>query len=162
VPPGNVAWSSDVDTNGHGGQWVGDALDPVVDVAAWDNTYSAEINAGGSVINGYNWNTKANLDGSGRYRLTFVLEGDAGDGGRCTTPLNTTPLNTVFGPDTENQVTLETKLVNPGNVNPGTVLSADALAAIGAHHGEGGAAYVDINIQSTGQGGGGGGQGGRK
>jgi len=153
VTPADAAWSSDVDTNGHGGQWVGGgALDPVVDVAAWDNTYSAEINAGGSVINGYNWNTKADLDGSGLYRVTFVLEGAINpsnptdpNAGRCLYPLNT-----VFGSDTV--------LVNPGNVNPGTLLSADALAAIGAHHGEGGAAYVDINIQSTGQGGGGGGR----
>lgn len=141
VTPSDAVWSSDVDTNGHGGQWVGGgALDPVVDVAAWDDTYSAETNAGGSVINGYNWNTKANLDGNGLYRVTYVLEGSAENEGKCSYSLNT-----VFGPNT--------KLVNPGNVNPGTVVSAEEEHF---HHGEGGLAYVDINIQATGEGGGGG------
>ena len=121
--PNDAVWSSDVDSNGHGGQWVGGgALDPVVDVAAWDDTYSAETTAGGIVVNGYNWNTKANLDGNGLYRLTYVLEGSAENEGKCSYSLNT-----FFGPNT--------KLVNPGNVNPGTVVSADYEHF---HHGEGG------------------------
>ena len=144
----NLAWSSDVDDgSGRGGYWVGGALPPVGNVAAWDGSYSAEINASGTLIYGYNWNTKLipQAEKSGDYRLTFVLEGGAtGDpatSGRCAVDLNT-----VF--DT-------TQVVNLGEVHPAEVLSAADLAAVGAHHGEGGAVFVDVVLGSGGGGGGG-------
>jgi hypothetical protein len=120
--------------------------EPVVDVAAWDRgtdgpggQYSAEINAGGSVIFGYNWNTKV-LDQKGDYRVTFVLEGEVDDGGECTASLNT-----VFDGTT--------KSVNVGERRPATLLSADGM---GGHHGEGGLVYVDVVVGASGGGGGGG------
>ena len=114
---------------------------PVVDIKAWDETYSAEINAGGNLIYGYNWQTKNFSEGAGKYRLTFLLEGDEDDGGECEVDLNT-----VFDDDTMS--------VNVGERRPATVLSKDAL---GGTHGEGGAVYVDVEI-----GGGGGGGRGKK
>jgi hypothetical protein len=126
----------------HGGYWTnGNGIDPpLVDVAAWDGTYSAETNAGGSVIYGYNWNTKEDSSGGGDYRLTFVLEGDACD----------YDLNTVFDSTT--------KSVNVGERRPARVMSADDLGGTGN---EGGLVYVDVNIAQSGGGGGGGGGGGK-
>jgi hypothetical protein len=146
----NLAWSSDVDDgNGRGGYWVGGALPPVVNVAAWDGSYSAEINASGTLIYGYNWNTKLidQAEKSGDYRLTFVLEGgptgDPATSGRCAVNLNT-----VFD---------STEVVNLGDVHPGEVLTAADLVGEGAHHGEGGAVFVDVVLGAGGGGGGGGG-----
>lgn len=146
---GNLAWSSDLDDgSGHGGYWTGGALAPVVNVAAWDDTYSAEINAGGRMLYGYNWNTMLipQAEKSGNYRLTFVLEGGPLGGGQCDEELNT-----VF--DT-------TTAVNLGEQHPAEVLSAAELALLGAHHGEGGAVYVDVVLGASG--GKGGGKGGGK
>jgi hypothetical protein len=131
-------WSSDatggVASGENGGYWTDGMDPPVVDIAAWDGTYSAEINAGGSLIFGYNWNTKL-LDQKGDYRLTFVLEGDA-----CPHELNT-----VFDETT--------KSVNVGERRPAQVVSA---ANIGGTRNEGGLAYVDVNVGASGGGGGGG------
>jgi len=110
---------------------------PVVDLNAWGGTYSAEINAGGSLIYGYNWKTKSFSEGGGVYRLTFVLEGGPSASGRCVYELNT-----VFDDNTMS--------INVGERRPATVLSASAL---GGTRGEGGAVYVDVEI-----GGGGGGR----
>ena len=135
-------WSSDasggVAAGAHGGYWTNGISPPLVDVAAWNGTYSAETNAGGSVIFGYNWNTKEDSAGGGDYRLTFVLEGDA-----CSYDLNT-----VFDSTT--------KSVNVGERRPARVVSADDLGGTGN---EGGLAYVDVNIAQSGSGGGGGGRG---
>lgn len=133
----DMVWNSGTDSVS--GRW-GPATafgPPVVDINAWDGTYSAEINAGGSLIYGYNWNTKSFASGSGTYRLTFLLEGD-----RCGYDLNT-----VFD-DT-------TLSVNVGERRPATLLSAADLAGLGATGGEGGAVYVDVDIVTGGGGGGG-------
>ncbi|HET9496432.1 MAG TPA: hypothetical protein VFR15_19565 [Chloroflexia bacterium] len=98
-------------------RWTGDVSDPVVNLHTSDGSYSAEINAGGSVIYGYNWSTKQANDGNGIYRLTFVLESGS---------------NTQF--------TSSTLLANPGNINPGHVVA-------GATVGEAGLAYVDVNVR---------------
>lgn len=113
---------------------------PVVDINAWGGSYSAEINAGGNLIYGYNWSTKDFSEGAGEYRLTFVLEGGPSDTGRCVHERNT-----VFDDDTMS--------INVGERRPATVVSATDL---GGSRGEGGAVYVDVEI-----GGGGGGGGGR-
>lgn len=132
----------------HGGYWTNGLEPPVVDVAAWGSgtsasgAYSAEINAGGSLIYGYNWNTKV-LSAKGDYRLTFVLEGDA-----CPHTLNT-----VFDETT--------KSVNVGERRPAQVVSAqDMIDIYGASGNEGGLAYVDVNIGASGGGGAGGAGGG--
>lgn len=138
LPP---VWFSDasggVAYGNHGGYWTNGLGAPVVDIAAWDTdsgvggNYSAEINAGGSLIYGYNWNTKL-LSFKGDYRITFVLEGDA-----C--PYD---LNTVFDATTLS--------VNVGERRPATVVAAGHVNLTG---GEGGLAYVDVNIGTSGGGG---------
>ena len=70
------------------GQWDG-GFDPVVNVAAYTNAYAAEINSGGGIVYGYNWNAKSAVTGT--YRLTFVLDGNDAQG-----PVRTTPLATKF------------------------------------------------------------------
>ena len=138
VPVWSSSASGGVAGGAHGGYWTNGISPPLVDVAAWDGTYSAETNAGGSVIFGYNWNTKEDSTGGGDYRLTFVLEGDA-----CSYDLNT-----VFDS--------KTKSVNVGERRPAQVVSAGDLGGTGN---EGGLAYVDVNIAQSGSGGGGGGGG---
>jgi hypothetical protein len=140
-------WNSTA-TNGvaygtHGGYWTNGVEPPVVDIAAWDTgtgvagAYSAEINAGGSVIYGYNWNTKL-LSAKGDYRITFVLEGNS-----C--PFD---LNTVFDETT--------KSVNVGERRPAVVLAEGDFGGTGE---EGGLAYIDVSVGASGGGGGGGGRG---
>lgn len=128
-----------------GGSWGPRSLvnSPVVDLRAWDDSYSAEINAGGLLLYGYNWNTKNFTEGAGWYRLTFLLEGDTSNGGLCTSPGG---LNTAFG-DTS-------QAVNRGERQPAELLSQSELAALGAVRGEGGAVYVEVEIAGGGGGGG--------
>lgn len=116
---------------------------PVVDLRAWDDSYSAEINAGGLLLYGYNWNTKTLAEGAGWYRLTFLLEGSTAHGGLCTSPNG---LNTQFGATSQ--------AVNRGERQPAELLSKDEFVALGATRGEGGAVYVEVQIGSGGGGGG--------
>ena len=130
----DILWSSEE------GRWVGTIGGPVVNVAAYNATtdvYSAEINAGGGVIYGYNWNTKANADGAGTYRVTFLLDGPTSEGGRCTAPMNT-----VFD-DTSMSVNVGER--RPATLIPGT----DEMFTAG----EGGLVYVDVEIGAGGGGG---------
>ena len=143
----SVVWSSDADDeNGRGGYWVNGALLPVVNVAAWDGSYSAEINASGRLIYGYNWNTKLidQAEKSGDYRLTFVLEGGENLGEPELSGMCPENLNTLFE---------STVVVNLGEEHPGVVLTAEEFAQEGAHHGEGGAVYVDVVLGAGGGGG---------
>jgi hypothetical protein len=140
--PDNLAWSSDVDDgNGRGGYWVGGALPPQENLAAWDGSYSAEINAGGTLIYGFNWNTKLIEQSikSGTWRLSFVLEGGKADSGKCSV----VALNTVFE---------STVVVNTGEQNQPVVLTPDDMVALGASHGEGGMVYIDIPLAGGGGG----------
>jgi hypothetical protein len=141
--PANLYWDSDAGSLG--GSWMprADVNSPVVDINSWSGSYSAEINAGGSLIYGYNWNTQKSSEGAGAYRLTFVLEGGSVEEGRCGAGVEY--LNTVFD-DT-------TLSINVGERRPATVLSKTALAGT---RGEGGAVYVDVEIATGGGGGGGG------
>lgn len=136
-PDEPLVWTYDA----AGGSWGPRSLasSPVVDLHAWDDSYSAEINAGGMLLYGYNWNTKNFSEGPGWYRLTFLLEGDTDHGGMCPTPLNT-----VF--DAASQV------VNQGERHPGQILTQQALAAKGATRGEGGAVYVEVQLGAGGGG----------
>lgn len=137
-------WDSTADGT-YGGYWVNGLAAPTVDIAAWNGSYSAEINAGGSVIFGYNWNTKV-LSAKGPYRVTFVIEGD-----HC-------------GVDSNTLFDGSTKSVNVGERRPATVIAAGDFGTAN----EGGMAYLDIAIGASGGGdvaaagstGGGGQQGG--
>lgn len=72
-------------------RWRGDAGEPLFNGGVWMDAdgpgyYSAEINVGGKVIYGYNWDVKKNGEGAGHYRITFALD-----------PVNGhIPLNTFF------------------------------------------------------------------
>jgi hypothetical protein len=116
------------------GYWVGDAAAPVVNIAVYSGTYSAEINAGGSMLYGFNWNAKTAA--TGQYRLTFVLDGQP----RCPVPLNT-----VFDSTT--------RVANPGEVSAGVVVSKQTLdEVLGGDGSEGGLAYVDVTLAAKGGG----------
>ena len=65
--PAVLNWSSDT------GRWVGDAAAPILELSSYAGTYTPEVNAGGNLIYGYNWNAKTVA--TGKYRLTFVLDG---------------------------------------------------------------------------------------
>ena len=134
--PATLYWDSDE------GSWMPRSAinTPAVDIKTWDGSYSVEINAGGSLIYGFNWNTQKFSEGAGEYRLTFLIEGSSANGGRCIHDSNA-----VFD---------DTSLsVNVGERRPATILTP---AALGATRGEGGAVYVDVEIGTGGGGGGGG------
>jgi len=125
--PAVLNWNSDT------GRWVGDAAAPILELASYAGTYTPEVNAGGNLIYGYNWNAKTVA--TGRYRLTFVLDG----AGRCPYPLNT-----LFDETTT--------VINTGEVAQGVVLSRDDLMTLGGSGAEGGVTYVDINMSAKGGG----------
>ncbi len=105
------------------GLWDGAEVPAAVNLAAYQDQYTAEINAGGSMIFGYNWKTKGIV--AGTYRLTFVIDG----------PDKCGASKTVFAAGT-------TVLVNEGNLNAGTLIPAgDAALNSGL---EGGIVYIDI------------------
>jgi hypothetical protein len=109
--------------NPSSGTWSG--ADPAaVDIAAYTGAYTAEINAGGSMIFGYNWKTK--VEPPGTYRLTFVIDGPS----KCAVS------NTVFD--------ATTALVNEGNLNHGHLMTQADLLALGGD--EGGIAYLDVYV----------------
>lgn len=126
----DVHWSS------ADGYWVGSGVgNPVVNIAAYNtaaNVYTAEINAGGSLIYGFNWNIKNQAEGSGKYRITFVIDGTS----RCSHS------NTRF-------VEGSSDIVNRGNINHAEIVfKGDPMLGD-----EGGLAYIDVNLKVTGGGG---------
>jgi len=145
------AWSDDA------GVWL-NAGDPVINIRAFDGGYSAEINAGGTMLYGYNWTTKGLTPG--KYRLTFVLDGPGSGDYACS------PLKTYFGPDTrvfvtpaepEGEITIEAE----GSSNPAYIVPS--CSAFGEGEGEsidcvdrGGLSYIDVTLGKTTGGGGGG------
>ena len=131
--PAVLAWSSD------SGRWVGDAAAPILELSSYAGTYTPEVNAGGNLIYGYNWNAKTVA--TGKYRLTFVLDGytQGVPAGRCPNPLNT-----LFDETTT--------VINTGEVAQGVVLSQDDLMTLGGSGAEGGATYVDIVMSAKGGG----------
>ena len=119
------------------GQWTGAGVGtPVVNVAAYNDTYSSEINSGGGLVYGYNWNAKTAATGT--YRLTFVLDGNDAEGPRCSAPLQTEFRSGV------------TELVNLGEANLGDILYAGD-SQLGD---EGGLVYIDLALAPKGGGGG--------
>lgn len=121
TPGATLTWTSS--------GWTGTGVVKVLDINAYSSTYSAEINAGGSLLYGYNWNTKTASAGSGLYRITFVIDGPS----RCTVS------NTVF----DNA----TSIVNPGNLNFATLVpKGDSMLTD-----EGGLTYVDVTLKVTGR-----------
>jgi hypothetical protein len=126
---GTPMWDSTI------GQWTGAGVGtPVVNVSAYGGTYSTEINSGGGLVYGYNWNAKTLA--TGPYRLTFVLDGNDAEGPACTTPLATEFTSGV------------TQLVNIGEANAPHLLSAGD-SQLGD---EGGLVYIDIPLTTKGGG----------
>lgn len=117
------------------GQWSGPGVGaPVVNVAAYAGTYSSEINSGGGLVYGYNWNAKT--ASTGTYRLTFVLDGNDAEGPQCTTTRGTR-----FAPE-------YTKLVNVGENNaPHILFEGDSQLGD-----EGGLVYLDLTLTPKGGG----------
>ena len=77
--PATVSWSESGES---GGLWVGEGIGvPIFNRGVWDSIpgdaagYTAEINIGGKVIYGFNWDTRILAEGVGTYRLTFALAG---------------------------------------------------------------------------------------
>lgn len=119
------------------GQWSGLGVGtPVVNVAAYSGSYAAEINSGGQVVYGYNWNAKSVATGT--YRLTFVLDGNDAHGPSCTTPLLTEFSQTT------------TKLVNIGENNAPHIIYAGSEGLNGGD--EGGLVYLDLTLTPKGGG----------
>jgi len=117
------------------GQWSGAGVgSPVVNVAAYTGTYSAEINSGGGIVYGYNWNAKTAATGT--YRLTFVLDGNDATGPQCSTPLMTEFTSGI------------TQLVNIGEANVPHILYAGD-SQLGD---EGGLVYLDLTLTTKGGG----------
>jgi hypothetical protein len=128
------------------GHWTGTGAGAVVqEISAQDGSYSAEINAGGFLIYGYNWNAKTAIPGT--YRLTFVLDGPD-SGNACP------DLKTYF--DATTQV-----FVTPSDAGEPPVQTAVVLPNCGKAEGttdcvasEGGLTYVDVLISKAAGGGG--------
>lgn len=121
------------------GQWSGAGVgNPVVNVSSYAGTYSTEINSGGAIVYGFNWNAKTVATGT--YRLTFVLDGNDLEGPQCSTTLLSR-----FDPSI-------TKLVNIGETNPAHIIFAGD-SQLGD---EGGLVYIDLALAPKGGGGGGG------
>jgi len=117
------------------GQWAGSGVgSPVANVSAYGGTYSVEINSGGGLVYGFNWNAKTVATGT--YRLTFVIDGNDFEGPRCTTTRATT-----FAPSV-------TKLVNVGENNvPHIIYEGDSQLGD-----EGGLVYIDLALTPKGGG----------
>lgn len=117
------------------GQWSGPSVgEPVANVAAYNGTYSTEINSGGGLVYGYNWNAKTAAVGT--YRLTFVLDGNDTEGPQCSATRMT-----EFNPSV-------TKLVNVGENNaPNIVYAGDPQLGD-----EGGLVYIDLALTNKGGG----------
>lgn len=117
------------------GQWSGSGVgSPVVNVAAYAGSYPVEVNSGGGIVYGFNWNAKT--ASTGTYRLTFVLDGNDTQGPQCPTQLATR-----FDPSI-------TKLVNIGESNPSHIIYAGD-SQLGD---EGGLAYIDLTLTPKGGG----------
>jgi hypothetical protein len=121
------------------GRWSGPGVGaPVVNVSSYGGTYPTEINSGGGIVYGYNWNAKTIPTGT--YRMTFVLDGNDTTGPQCPTTLLTEFKSGV------------TKLANVGEVNtPHLLFAGDSQLGD-----EGGLAYLDVAISTKGGGGRGG------
>lgn len=123
------------------GMWA-NAASPVVNVATYADlgvggVYSAEINASGTAVYGYNWNATRDSNGPGDYRITFVLDGSP----RCPS------LNAAFGDSLTNPD--GTFVVNRGEVSTTHIVpGADLSDASNVY---GGLAYVDVNITKKGR-----------
>lgn len=97
-------------------------------MAPENDAYSAEINSGGQLVYGYNWNAKTVATGT--YRLTFVLDGNDDQGPKCGTSRLT-----EFAAGT-------TRLVNVGENNAPTIVYAGSAALNGGD--ERGLVYFDL------------------
>jgi len=145
--PASLQWNP---ADGHWGP-VSAVNNPVFNGAIYPDAladdYSAEINVGGNLIYGYNWNLRKVGEGAGLYRLTYVLDGGGDVGGSCNTHLNTYLADGTTGaPETE----VVNVVTNPV-ATPAIVPAADP--ALNSDLG-GGLSYIDVVINTKTGGGG--------
>ncbi len=118
---------------------------------ALPDSYSAEINVGGSLIYGYNWNLKKVGEGAGLYRLTYVLDGGGEVGGSCTTALTTAFAPAPTDPATQPPATAVVNVATNPVATPVIVPAGDA--GLNGDLG-GGLSYIDVVINAKTPGGG--------
>jgi len=132
------------------GEWAGDADAAQFNGGVWEGGdgpgyYSAEINIGGKVIYGYNWDVRDGGEGPGSYRITFSLADDT-----------TVTLNTLFTEGiTEIMVPVEESEEAATEEEPPT--GGGAAKIDYANN----LTYIDVNITAREAGHGGGGHGNR-
>jgi hypothetical protein len=118
---------------------------------ALSDSYSAEINVGGSLIYGYNWNLRKVGEGAGLYRLTYVLDGGSAVGGPCDAALNTNFTSEPTDPENEAPATQVVNVATNPVAVPVLVPAGDP--ALNGDLG-GGLSYIDVVINvKTGGGG---------
>jgi hypothetical protein len=109
---------------------LGQASAPVVDIRAWDDTYTTEINASGTAIYGFNWDAQG--EPTGTYRMTFLLDKES-----CNTPNNT-------------EFTAASLVANPGELSTARIIPTEDPRLDGD---TAGLSYVDVEVQARGGGG---------
>jgi hypothetical protein len=149
--PASLQWNP---ADGHWGP-VSSVNNPVFNGAVYPDAladdYSAEINVGGNLIYGYNWNLRKAGEGAGLYRLTYVLDGGGGMGGSCTTALNTSFAPEPEDPTMEPPATEVVNVVTNPVATPAIVPAGDA--GLNGDLG-GGLSYIDVVINAKTPGGG--------
>jgi len=136
--PAQVVW----DSANH--RWGPDAQVAlaVVDIKAWQDTYSAEINASGTLIYGFNWDAQG--ADAGVWRLTYLLDnGLDGVADQTGEHCNVTP-NTVL--------TEHTLVANPGEVAVAKIIPLND-SRLDGDTSVAGLTYLDVDIKTRGGGG---------
>lgn len=127
------------------------AFNGAVYADALPDSYSAEINVGGSLIYGYNWNLRKVGEGAGLYRMTYALDGGPDVGGFCSTALNTYFAPEPADPESEAPATQVVNVATNPVAIPVLVPAGDP--ALNGDLG-GGLSYIDVVINvKTGGGG---------
>ena len=115
------------------------------------DNYSAEINVGGNLIYGFNWNLRKVGEGAGVYRLTYVLDGGADVSGSCPTALTTAFAPTPEDSETQPPATEVVNIVTNPVATPFIVPAGDP--DLNGDSG-GGLSYIDVVINAKASGGG--------
>ena len=131
------AWDGGVYTLENSAIWEGYAA-----TEGSEGTYSAEVNVGGKLLNGYNWKLRnATLPGGinklGWYRLTFSLDGTGKCGGTTPIALNTSLATATIVVSTETAAAVPAPLAEPiGTSAPAVIDPVNNLT------------YIDVYIGS--------------
>lgn len=132
------------------GSWSGSGIGaPLFDGGVWESIdgpegYSAEINIGGKVIYGYNWDTRITGEGPGFYRITFALIDDELTGTQLNTFINESTYILAAEEEVENALTAESIKTDSSEVDLG-----GGIPQINAQYN---LTYIDIELTSKGNG----------